>query len=110
MKAKIDTGGLGRSGAKLTRKVLEEFDLDEHELVILREAARTVDTLDALALVIAKEGPMSEDRVHPAVVESRQLRLTLARLFASLRLPSGDGEDARPQRRGAARGTYGGAS
>jgi hypothetical protein len=43
---------------------------------------------------------------HPTLTESRQQSLTLARLLASLRLPSGE-EEGRPQRRGAVRGTYG---
>ncbi|MFC5208610.1 hypothetical protein ACFPM0_18860 [Pseudonocardia sulfidoxydans] len=47
-----------------------------------------------------------DGRVHPAVIEARQQRLTLARLVASLRVP--DDGDVRPQRRGAARGFYGG--
>jgi len=40
------------------------------------------------------------------LTESRQQSLTLARLLASLRLPSGE-EEGRPQHRGAVRGTYG---
>ncbi len=71
---------------------------------MLREAARTVDQLDALDDVVRRDGVMLVDRVHPAVVEARQLRLTLARLIASLRLP--DEVDERPQRRGGARGIY----
>jgi hypothetical protein len=48
--------------------------------------------------------------VQPLLVEQRQQSLVLARLVASLRLPSGEteeGELLRPQRRGAARGSYG---
>lgn len=88
---------------------MADFELDEHEMAMLRETVRTVDQLDALAAIVAAEGPMVSSpqgpRVHPALVESRQLKLALSRLFASLRLPSGS-EDGRPQRRGAARGAY----
>ena len=57
-------------------------------------------------------GPGLTQRVHPAIVEARQLRIALARLSASLRLPAGEEGDEpqhlrRPQRRGAARGVYG---
>jgi hypothetical protein len=48
--------------------------------------------------------------VQPLLVEQRQQSLVLARLLASLRLPSGEtaeGDLVRPQRRGAARGSYG---
>lgn len=46
---------------------------------------------------------------HPAMVEARQQAIVLARLVASLRLPSGETADGlvRSQRRGAARGSYG---
>ncbi|MDQ3274292.1 MAG: hypothetical protein M3Q39_04480 [Actinomycetota bacterium] len=51
---------------------------------------------------------MADDRqrvraTHPALVESRQQRLALARLLIALRLP--DREEQRPQRRGL-RGGY----
>jgi hypothetical protein len=103
----------GESGRRLWEQVVERFDLDEHERALLLEAVRTVDTLDRLAAVVEKDGPMTvngrgEAVAHPAVIEARQQRLVLARLVASLRLPE-DAEDAegRPQRRGAARGAYG---
>lgn len=101
--------GTGPGGKRLWRAVVADFELDEHELAMLREAARTVGQLDELAAIVAAEGSMVSSpqgpRVHPALVESRQLKLALSRLFASLRLPSGS-EDGRPQRRGAARGAY----
>lgn len=109
--------GTGPSGRKLWRSVLEVYDLEEHETALLVEMVRTVDLLDALAAVVATEGvmvpgPALTQRVHPAIVEARQLRLALARLSASLRLPAGEEGDQpehlrRPQRRGGARGAYG---
>jgi hypothetical protein len=96
------------SGKRLWRSILREYDLAEHELALLTEACRTVDQLDAFAEVIAAEGVIEQGtgRAHPAVVESRQLRLALARLTATLRVPLGD-EEATPQRRGASRAPYG---
>jgi len=43
------------------------------------------------------------------MVEARQQSITLARLLAALRMPSGEQGDLlpRPQRRGAPRGAYG---
>lgn len=98
---------LGAGGHRLWAEVTSRFELDEHELALLLQAARTVDVLDDLAGVVASSGPMTaEGDVHPAIIESRQQRLTLARLIASLRLPE-EAVEGRPQRRGAARGAYG---
>lgn len=109
--------GTGASGRRLWRDVLGSYELEEHELALLREMVRTVDQLDDLAAIVDAEGtmvpgPALTRRVHPAIVEARQLRLALARLSASLRLPAGEEGDQpkhlrRPQRRGGARGAYG---
>ena len=101
----------GPSGRALWGDVLGRYELEEHELALLREAVRTVDQLDLLAEVVLAEGPMLDGKAHPALVESRQLRLVMARLVAALRLPSGDEDDQelqrrRPQRRGGVRGVY----
>ena len=106
-KPRIPTG-TKPGGERLWRSVVDAFELDEHELTLLREAVRTVDLLDTLAAVVAEDGPMVESpqgrKVHPAIVESRQLSITLARLLAALRMPSGDEAENRPQRR--VRGVY----
>ena len=110
--------GAGVAGAKLWRAVLDEYELEEHELLLLllREAVRTVDTLDALEARVTADGPLlgssQGDRAHPALVEARQQRIALARLLAALRLPAGEesetaGQDRRPQRRMGVRGVYG---
>lgn len=90
--------------------MLTDFELAEHETTVLREACRTADSIDSLQTVLEQEGPMSETsqgrRVHPALVELRQQRIALARLFAALRIPLGEVEDAgRTQHRGM-RGVY----
>lgn len=101
--------GTRAAGGRLWRSVVEAYDLDEHELVLLREAVRSVDRLDELDGQVRADGVMvrspSGPRVHPAAVEARQLRIALARVLAALRLPSGD-EEARPQRRVGVRGVY----
>lgn len=106
--------GTGRSGGKLWRDVLAKYELEEHELMLLREMTRTVDLLDKLAAITAREGLLVEgphgSKPHPAVVEARQARIALARLTAALRLPAGDETDQakgrRPQRRVGVRGIY----
>lgn len=105
---------LGQSGRRLWDATLGDFALDVHEELLLLQACRTADRLDLLAKEAAGSPVtvvnMKGDQVaHPALVESRQQSLALARLLASLRMPSGEvgGEMQRPQRRGAARGAYG---
>lgn len=109
--------GTEASGARLWTSVLDEYELEEHEMALLREAVRAVDQLDELAAIVRSEGivvvnPGGGQRVHPAQVEARQLRIALARLLASLRLPAGEDGDVqagarRPQRRVGVRGNYG---
>jgi len=106
--------GTGASGHRLWRDVLSKYELEEHEMALLREAVRTVDALDGLAALVAAEGLTVEGqrgpKVHPAMAEIRQLRIALARLVAALRLPAGEeepGKERRPQRRVGVRGVYG---
>jgi hypothetical protein len=101
---------LQRSGRALWRAVVEDFDLDEHERQLLHETCRTRDLCDRLQSVLDAEGVMSESsqgvRVHPAAVELRQQRVTLARLLAALNVPTGEAA-ASGKRHGAPRGVYG---
>ncbi len=108
--------GLGADARALWSSVIEEYDLEEHERALLVEACRTVDLLTKLDAEVRRDGPMLESsqglRAHPAAVEARQQRITLARLLAALRLPAGEEGDQqagarRPQRRAGVRGTYG---
>jgi hypothetical protein len=103
--------GLGKTGRALWRAVMRDFALDEHETTILREACRTADSLDALQVLLEAEGLMSETsqgpRIHPALVELRQQRVTFARLLTALRIPIGEADAGRTQARGGTRGVYG---
>ncbi len=100
--------GLGTSGQALWRAVVDEYELTEHELVLLREGCRTVDSLDALQTLLDAEGLMGSTsqgpRIHPAMAELRQQRMTLARLLAALHIPTGEATEAGPAR--AVRGVY----
>ena len=111
-KAPPETRAPGRA---LWASVTAEYDLEQHECALLIEAVRTVDALAELDAAVRSEGAIVEgpsgSRANPALVEARQQRITLARVLAALRLPSGDAGDAkvtaRPQRRSGARGVYG---
>jgi hypothetical protein len=103
--------GLATAGKALWRAVCGQYELEQHEYLLLREAARCADRLDrlaeeALASAVTVTNFRGDQVVAPAMVEARQQSITLSRLLASLRLPSGE-EDERPQRRGASRGSYG---
>ena len=101
--------GLGKSGRKLWRSIVGEYDLEVHETLLLAEACRVSDRLDAMAeatgslTVVNTKG---DTVVNPLVIEQRMLSAAFAKLIASLRLPSDEGE-GRPQRRGGSRGAYG---
>jgi hypothetical protein len=87
--------------------------LDPHEALLLKQVCRTADLVERLEGVVAAAEPSSSVAARHAVVELRQQRMTLARLIAALRLPSGLQQDeadaaarARDQRR-SMRGFYG---
>jgi hypothetical protein len=91
--------GLRGPGKRLWAAVQADYELDEHELVLLREAVRVVDLCDQLQAVIGEDGPVVTDvkgnvRTHPALVELRQERLVLARLIVALRVPIGVGQSS----------------
>ncbi|HEY2298431.1 MAG TPA: hypothetical protein VGH43_11930 [Jatrophihabitans sp.] len=102
--------GTKAGGRRLWRAVLSDYDLDEHELALLREAVRTVDLCDDLDTLVKREGVVIDSpqgrKAHPAAVEARQQRIALARLLAALRVPLGDQADTRPQRRTGVRRPY----
>ncbi len=101
--------GLAASGRELWRAVLRAYELSHHERVMLREACRTVDSIDRLQALLDAEGYTATTsqgtRVHPALAELRQQRIALARLYAALQIPLDD-ETGRTQRR-PSRGVYG---
>lgn len=107
------SAGLAVAGKRLWRSVTDVYDLEAYEEALLLQACRCADTLDRLAAEAASgtvtvENFRGDQVAHPALTEGRQQAITLSRLLASLRLPSGEEfGDARPQRRGASRGAYG---
>lgn len=99
---------LGPRGRALWDSIAGEFDLAKHEEDLLHEAARVADRLDALDVVVRREGVTVQTpqgvQAHPALKEARAQEIVLTRLVASLRIP--DEDDKRPQRRGGARSPY----
>ena len=100
--------GSKAAGRSLWRAILADFDLEEHELALLRQACRVADTCDDLQTLVDNDGPMVAGRTHPALTELRQQRITLARLIGALRVPLGEQqEDGQPVGRSQYRGTRG---
>ncbi len=104
--------GLKAAGRVLWASVMDGWEIDPWERLLLLQACRCVDRLDALADIAGEAGAVvtntkGEMAPHPAIVEARQQSIVLTRLLASMRLPVGDEDDlSRPQRRGGARGAY----
>jgi hypothetical protein len=102
--------GLQAGGRAFWRAIVSEFELVDHELVILKEACRTIDLLDSLQAAIDADGPLQPWgdglRQHPAVPATRDHRIALARLLAALGIP-GEEEGAQPVGRRRSRGVYG---
>jgi hypothetical protein len=104
--------GLDSAGRQLWTSVTAEYDIEEHERLLLLEACRIADRLDRLATESAEERLTTtnfkgDEVANPKLVEARQQAIVFTRLLAQLRLPSGDeGDLTRPQRRGGARGVY----
>ena len=108
--------GSSEAATRLWNSVMEAYELEQHELVLLVQACRTVSTLDALDAEVQRDGAVvatagGGKKASPAAIESRQQSVALARIIAALRLPAGAAGDqqlgARPQRRSAPRGVYG---
>lgn len=107
--------GTQAAGRRLWRAVLSGFELEEHELVLLRQAVAVADVCEELQRVVDAEGPLlagqdGAPRSHPALVELRAQRILLARLVVALRVPLGEQLGSQPewgrsQRRGT-RGFY----
>ena len=100
--------GTGPEGRRLWRAVLTDYELEEHELALLRQAVRVADACSVRQDLVDVDGPLRDGRAHPALVELRAQRVLLARLVVALRVPMGVTEASghRTQHRGT-RGVYG---
>lgn len=97
--------GTGRAGREIWAAVSAQFELEAHELQVLRQIAVVADRIASSDAAVVRDGVLVEGRAHPALIESRLQRVTLGRLLSILRLP--DLEDRRPQHRRGFRGVYG---
>jgi hypothetical protein len=87
--------GLGVAGTALWTRIVADLEppwhLDERELALLTEAARTADDIEALDASIAEQGRTVQGSkgqlvLHPGIAEVRQLRALQLRLLSALAL------------------------
>lgn len=95
--------GLQKAGKRVWRAVLEEFDLDARELLVLEQAARQADAVEALEAEVEVSGLVTRGsagqlRLSQTVTELRQARLAVSRLLSDLALPDTDEELAASRR------------
>ena len=87
--------GLAERGAALWQAVTGSWELRDDELELLRETVRTVDLVETLAAIVARDGATvtvkDVIRTHPALIELRMQRLVLGKLLGQLALPDEDG-------------------
>jgi hypothetical protein len=76
---------------------MTDYELSEHETVLLVQAVRVVDVCAELQARVSKDGSVLDGKAgpvaHPALVELRQQRILLSRLIVSLRVPIGSQEE-----------------
>jgi hypothetical protein len=94
--------GLAEDGKRLWSAVVDEFELGEHELQILEQAAHCSDSLTAL------NDALVDDPANLKLLgERRQQQITFARLLVATGIPFGvEDDDAPKQQRRAVRGVY----
>lgn len=91
--------GLSPRASAFFERVTGAYELGDDELEVLIEAVRMMSEIDALADALERDGitvagSKGQTRVHPAVGEIRQHRMSLARLLKQLDLPA---EDEQPE-------------
>jgi hypothetical protein len=84
-------------GARFLADVADRYEGNPRpdEEALLHEAARLLDTIDALTAVVERDGPLASGSrgqvvVHPALAELRSTRAELRQHFRQLNLPEED--------------------
>lgn len=79
------------SGARLWETITTEYELETSELAVLTEVCLTKTRIQQLDKIVDAEGLVIDSpqgkKVHPAAVESRQLRLLFNQLSRTLKFP-----------------------
>jgi len=89
----------------LWNQYTQEFELPASDEVLVREACATVSLVEALDAVVADQGPMLGEKIHPAVTEARFAKaLVLKQLSQLERMADVVGNS---RNKGGSRGAYG---
>ncbi len=96
---------LKAASKRLWRAVLEQYELSDPELDVLRLALEARDRCEQARLILAEEGPIYHDRFgsprkHPAVAIEENARLACIRAWRELSLDMAPPPDVRPSRIG----------
>ena len=84
--------GLEGRGRRLWDRLLDSYEFAPAEVELLVEVCRTAAAVEELESQVRSDGVVVEgarggQRVHPALVELRQQRITFGTLLAQLELP-----------------------
>ena len=104
MRRRNAPGHLSPSTAAWWRRVLADYDLEEHHERLLTLAAEAYDRAQEARQKLAEDGTFYTDRfaqpkAHPAVAVERDARLSFARLMRELALDAEPAPETRPPRR-----------
>lgn len=94
---------ISEKAKKWVDDVLNDYELEEHQRLILYEAARCWDRIQEARQQIETDGAYYVDRFgspksHPAISDERNGRICFARLLRELCLDAGSEPDIRPPR------------
>ena len=88
---------------KFYHSTIENFELEDHHLELLRQAACCLDRIEQARQQIDKDGLYIPDRYggkkpHPAAKDERDHRLLFSKLLRELNLDSDSADESRPPR------------
>ena len=97
--------GLGKDGRKFFKQAVEDFNIERHNLEILKQACKCLDDLSLYEETIESKGRFYTDRYgqpkeHPAVTATRQTRGLFQRLVREIGFNLADQSESRPPRKG----------
>lgn len=115
---------LGKEARKVWKAVTEDFELGPTELRLLEDTCREIDLIERLEAALEEldddgnlvhplvvKGSMGQPTASPLIQELRQHRAVVKTLFAALKLPDADPDEAARNRstsaRAAARARWG---
>ncbi len=104
MKPPTPPKGLSAASREWFRHVVAEYDVQPHQVLLLRAACEAFDEYTRARALVAKEGQIVEGRygprVHPAVAIARDARIAFMRATRELALDDAAPPDPRPPRGG----------